>query len=256
MDSRKALFRKKLREQKQEKRIDSPLVRYNECDQPICRVCTITLKSDSLWPAHQASRKHHEAIENLKANASGKNSVNVTKSDPPKEMKKIKESHPSSTIPADFFDKQEPKRQKTEKIKRVNEQESKRAVGSSIDQGFFEESTAEKVPVNKLGEAAKLPTSKGKSVSGALPEGFFDSKGRKETKSSRQVTQTPKASDGAEIKHTKGALPDGFFDNKDADLRARGIEPVKVDINEAYKEFEKEIHDDLQEVDDRLEEEE
>lgn len=117
-----------------------------------------------------------------------------------------------------------------EKIKRVNEQESKRAVGSSIDQGFFEESTAEKVPVNKLGEAAKLPTSKGKSVSGALPEGFFDSKGRKETKSSRQVTQTPKASDGAEIKHTKGALPDGFFDNKDADLRARGIEPVKVDI--------------------------
>ena len=28
----------------------------------------------------------------------------------------------------------------------------------------------------------------------------------------------------------KGALPEGFFDNKEADLRARGIEPIKPDI--------------------------
>lgn len=27
-----------------------------------------------------------------------------------------------------------------------------------------------------------------------------------------------------------GELPEGFFDNKDADLRARGIEPVKPDV--------------------------
>lgn len=33
---------------------------YNEDDQPVCRVCNVTLKSESLWPAHQASRKHHE----------------------------------------------------------------------------------------------------------------------------------------------------------------------------------------------------
>jgi len=25
-------------------------------------------------------------------------------------------------------------------------------------------------------------------------------------------------------------LPEGFFDNKDADLRARGIQPQKVDM--------------------------
>lgn len=36
--------------------------------------------------------------------------------------------------------------------------------------------------------------------------------------------------DGAERKQAKGALPEGFFDNKDADLRARGITPVKLDV--------------------------
>lgn len=34
--------------------------RYNEFDQPVCRVCDIVVKSESLWPAHEASRKHHE----------------------------------------------------------------------------------------------------------------------------------------------------------------------------------------------------
>lgn len=34
----------------------------------------------------------------------------------------------------------------------------------------------------------------------------------------------------AETSQTRGVLPEGFFDNKDADLRARGIEPVKPDM--------------------------
>ncbi|KAE8811320.1 hypothetical protein D1007_11682 [Hordeum vulgare] len=65
MDQRKALFRAKLREakEKEEKRIDPSLVRYNEYDQPIYRVCNITFKSEALWPAHQVSRKHHERHE-------------------------------------------------------------------------------------------------------------------------------------------------------------------------------------------------
>lgn len=99
MDARsrnKALFRSKLNAQKKDKRIESPLVRYfkqfsvygivefallllicdgityltmlyyyyytryNESDQPVCRVCDLVLKSESFWDAHQASRKHHE----------------------------------------------------------------------------------------------------------------------------------------------------------------------------------------------------
>ncbi|ERN00290.1 hypothetical protein AMTR_s00107p00043550 [Amborella trichopoda] len=62
--------------------------------------------------------------------------------------------------------------------------------------------------------------------------------------------------DKMETKQVKGALPEGFFDNKDADLRARGIEPVKLDIKDELAVFQKAIQSDLQEVDDRLEEEE
>ena len=56
---KKAAFRAKLA-QKKEKRIDSPLVRYNEFNQPVCRVCDVVLKSESIWDAHQISRKHRE----------------------------------------------------------------------------------------------------------------------------------------------------------------------------------------------------
>ncbi|KAM3707323.1 hypothetical protein ACJW31_02G016200 [Castanea mollissima] len=69
-------------------------------------------------------------------------------------------------------------------------------------------------------------------------------------------TSTSEEIAGSKINQAKGALPEGFFDNKDADLRARGIRPVKPDIKEEYKEFEKLIQEDLQEVDDRFEEEE
>lgn len=60
--SRKALFRARVKEtaQKADKRIDSPLVRYNELDQAVCKVCNVVIKSESLWSAHQASRKHNE----------------------------------------------------------------------------------------------------------------------------------------------------------------------------------------------------
>ncbi|KAK3023937.1 hypothetical protein RJ639_044700 [Escallonia herrerae] len=105
MDSqakKKALYRAKLNAQKQEKRIESPLVRYNESDQPVCRVCNVVLKSEAAWPAHQLSRQHHEisffekspvleladagwssesreAIKNVKASAAGVSRINSGK---------------------------------------------------------------------------------------------------------------------------------------------------------------------------------
>lgn len=36
--------------------------RYNEFDQPVCRVCDVVLKSESIWDAHQVSRKHREVM--------------------------------------------------------------------------------------------------------------------------------------------------------------------------------------------------
>jgi hypothetical protein len=38
------------------------IYRYNELDQPVCRVCDVVLKSEFQWDAHQASRKHIEVI--------------------------------------------------------------------------------------------------------------------------------------------------------------------------------------------------
>ena len=52
----------------------------------------------------------------------------------------------------------------------------------------------------------------------------------KEIQREREHTHTSKLIVGSEIKQAKGALPEGFFDDKDADLRARGITPVKLDV--------------------------
>ncbi|PNX80735.1 zinc finger protein, partial [Trifolium pratense] len=116
---KKALFRAKLNAQKKEKRIESPLVRYNEFDQPVCRVCEVVLKSESLWDAHQVSRKHREAISNLKANAAGLTKQNNAKPDIPKAKpeqssssqfkipqspQEVPKPQSSSVLPPDFFD--------------------------------------------------------------------------------------------------------------------------------------------------------
>ncbi|KAK6127425.1 hypothetical protein DH2020_038814 [Rehmannia glutinosa] len=270
---KKALFRAKLNAQKQEKqRIDSPLARYNEHDQLICRICDVVIKSESLWPAHQASRKHHEAIDKLKANAAALNRPNNAKTESAKELPKPKPepsrelndksepstampTHQSSTLPPEFFDKHETKRQKIDS-----------SCGGIRHRGGTDRS------------------SNATSIQMRNPE-------IQDSKDFRQVSGTDT---GLEAKQVKGALPEGFFDDKDSDLRARGITPVKPNVKgtwlvvnacrvirfyapfilffcpfdlskillivnfgrDEYKEFEKLIQEDLQEVDNRMEEEE
>ncbi|CAI9758144.1 unnamed protein product [Fraxinus pennsylvanica] len=255
---KKALFRSKLNAQKQEKqRIDSPLVRYNEHDQLVCRVCDVVIKSESLWPAHQASRKHHEAINNLKANAAALNRANNTKAIPPKELPKPqsedyqelhKKSEPStalpehrlsSSLPPDFFDNQEAKKQKNErnygKLGHPDSHTKNDLVSgkNQVVDPFVLGSETDGLSIAKSGE-------------------IRDS----EIQASKEIRQVSKVVVNAEDAQVKGALPEGFFDDKDADLRARGITPMKPDVKDEYKEFEKLIQEDLQEIDNRLEEEE
>lgn len=52
---------------------------------------------------------------------------------------------------------------------------------------------------------------------------------RIEIQGDSEQTWTSKIVAGSETKETKKYLPEGFFDDKDADLRARGITPVKID---------------------------
>lgn len=251
----KALFRAKLNAQKREKqKIDSPLVRYNEHDQPVCRVCDMVVKSESLWPAHQASRKHLEAIENLKASAAAQNRPNNAKSESSKELPKPKlessrelnektepsialPTHRSSTLPPDFFDIHETKRQKNE-----------RGPQKLANPNSMEDSVSAK---NQLAEASVSGNGTDRSSTATSTQ-----MGKPEIQASKDFRQVSKSATGSESKLAKGALPEGFFDDKDAELRARGITPVKPDVRDEYKEFERLIKEDLQEVDDRLEEEE
>lgn len=223
----KAFLKSRMREaaQKREKRIDSPLVRYNELGQPVCKVCNVAVKSESLWPAHLASRQHKEAADKLKAQARGTalTSGNTTQSNAKAET----ETKPrvSSSLPDDFWDEPQAKRASTDAAKQEQvSAPSEEKTGADMALNHAQTMTASE-PVRVLSEA-DTPV--------------------------RQPSQ-----DGAAMgKGAKGSLPEGFFDNVDADYRARGLEPPKYDIQDEWKEFQKSIRDDIQEADLRLEEEE
>lgn len=241
---KKALFRAKLNAQKKEKRIESPLVRYNEFDQPVCRVCDVVLKSESLWDAHQVSRKHREAITNLKANASGSTQKNNAKPVIDTNIPKAKpEQHPLDSH---------------SKLAEGSREVSKPQSSSVLPPGFFD-SDSGKTRTKHLADS-DLGRKAGVSAQDVEKEkGHIHGNNAAESNVSQATTgisQTSAKTADAEAKQVKGILPEGFFDNKEADLRARGIKPVKPDIKDEYKEFEKLIQEDLREVDDRLEEEE
>nr|GLL18974.1 zinc finger protein 830 isoform X1 [Ipomoea trifida] len=251
MADKKALFRAKLAQRK-EKRIESPLVRYNELEQPVCRVCDVILKSETDWTVHQASRKHYAAINNLKANAAALKQTKNLKPGLSKDLPRPepenheelhnKEAEPaglskrrqSSSLPPNFFDSKETKKQKS---------------ASHLIE-LRDHDSCKHTAVNAETEELQPPISRSKVD---IANENVDSK-ISELGPSRE--QLAKQSLGSEARKAKGVLPEGFYDNKDADLRARGITPVKPDVKDEYKEFEKLIQEDLQEVDKRLEEEE
>lgn len=252
---KKALYRAKLKnlEEKKVKRIESPLVRYNEFDQPVCRVCDVILKSESLWDAHQASRKHHEAIKNVKANAAGLTRANNAKPEAPKPepstvlsnatsepSMNLQKAQLSSGLPADFFDNHVAKKQKSgnDAVKFLDPDSYNKTGGSASAQ------TQSMEPLESKNNLDRLSSSHSEKM------------GKSGIHHARDLNQTSGKIVGSETKEVKGALPEGFFDNKDADLRARGIVLVKPDVKDEYKEFEKLIQEDLKEVDNRLEEEE
>ncbi|KAL2334877.1 hypothetical protein Fmac_016090 [Flemingia macrophylla] len=242
---KKALFRAKLNAQKKEKRIESPLVRYNEFDQPVCRVCDVVLKSESLWDAHQVSRKHREAISNLKANAAGLTQNNNAKPVSDADLPKAKPEHPLNS---------------QSKLPEGSREVSKPQSSSVLPPGFFDDrdsnkKKSENIGDSDLGRKAGV-SSKSQVLNLEKEKVHFHGNNATElnvNQAKEEISQTSVKTTDTEV---KGILPEGFFDNKDADLRARGIKPVKPDVKDEYKEFEKLIQEDLQEVDNRLEEEE
>lgn len=74
---------------------------------------------------------------------------------------------------------------------------------------------------------------KNSQVSENEVDGYSEDKSvniRSAVQPSKENGQPPKQNTVSESKQSKGALPEGFFDDKDADLRARGITPIKPDV--------------------------
>lgn len=114
--------------------------------------------------------------------------------------------------------------------RKVGGSESRQAKGPLPD-GFFDEEIRASEQSEQMTQPFKrVGAPEAKQVKGVLPEGFFDDGNARNEKISGQPSQPSKLTDVSEVKQARGALPEGFFDNKDADLRARGIQPVKVDI--------------------------
>ncbi|XP_062006269.1 protein ABA AND ROS SENSITIVE 1 [Rosa rugosa] len=223
----KALFRAKLNAQKKEKRINSPLVRYNDSDQPVCKICDIVLKSESVWDAHQLSRKHKEAIINLRATAGGVNQINSATTEAHSELSKPNHGH--------SLELEDPKPERSAELLRPQ-------TSSGLPPGFFDNQPQKRSTGTDSYTSVETDSYKKMQNRSVEPSGDL-------TKAASQIS-SPQA------KQMKGALPEGFFDNKEADLSARGIKLVKPDVKDEYKEFEKLIQEDLKEVDNRLEEEE
>jgi len=74
------LMRSAMAQKKQDKKINSPLVRYNTLGQPVCRVCEVTVKDEALWEAHLASKQHKQTVEALKKQKEAAQNTNSSSS--------------------------------------------------------------------------------------------------------------------------------------------------------------------------------
>ena len=98
---------------------------------------------------------------------------------------------------------------------------------------FFDYADEDEAPApapNELSTSGDIANSTHMQVKG-VPDGFFDDNNKTgngmQSSEPGSLSKEAKSSGTAQV---KASLPEGFFDNKDADLRARGIQPQKVDM--------------------------
>jgi zinc finger protein 830 len=104
--------------------------------------------------------------------------------------------------------------------------QSNTSVKGTLPGNFFDYGEEDEAPApvpKELSSSQNVASSIHTKVKG-VPDGFFD---HNKTGSGMQPNEP-----SSETAQAKGSLPEGFFDNKDADLRARGIQPKKVDMKE------------------------
>ncbi|XP_051159820.1 zinc finger protein 830 [Leptopilina boulardi] len=193
-----------------QKKIESPLAKYNSLGQLTCIICKITISNEAAWPIHINSKKHKENIENAKqqlekakSSVSGQKRSSSTFQEP-QPVKKVKGilknsnsrtttiSQTKSQLPADFFDNK----------------------SSTIKSGSL---------TNGKTNSVKISSNIESSESMIVDEECDDN-------DDKQL----KAKDNA------SALPEGFFDDPVLDARVRNVE-YKDPIEEEWEKFKKEI---------------
>ena len=61
MEDFRALVRGKVAS-KETRRVESAFARYTATGHLVCTLCSLTIKTESLWPAHISSKKHREVV--------------------------------------------------------------------------------------------------------------------------------------------------------------------------------------------------
>jgi len=151
--------------QKDVKKIDSPLAKYNELGQLTCVLCQSVVRSEAVWPVHINSKQHRDKVEQAKKLKEKTNNFTTPLKRPltppievsNKKLKGILKNAPprsneaavgASGVPVDFFDdssknkiitktqqQSDAKEDKPEEKMDVDIQEN----GTTIPEGFFDD---------------------------------------------------------------------------------------------------------------------
>jgi len=191
-----------------QKRIDSPMAKYNSIGQLLCIVCNQVVKSELVWNAHISSKIHADNKNKLKMKLVGEMAKPLSNSnkEPVKEKSKTNSSSKRSISNVE----------KSSKIEEVSASNKKQKLTGII------KSTGS-IDLNKIN--AEL--NKEETVSTSDPES---------KKSEQNAEITPVVTELQEL--AGNPLPEGFFDDPELDAKARG-QSRSDNLDAEFEEFKK-----------------
>lgn len=186
-------------------------------------------------PDTSTGAKIHSASSSIGSDISDHQQWKKEVSPPVSQSLKVPESVKKTDERVDSETKQRSEIKESAKLgqasKRVDDTSVKKLKGALPENFFDKMERSENQSSTQQSQAPRnTDSSEFKQLKQAPPDDFFDRKEESDNMQSNKLSKPSKQQDNLEAKQVKGALPEGFFDNKDADLRARGIEPVKIDI--------------------------
>ncbi|XP_041040360.1 zinc finger protein 830 [Carcharodon carcharias] len=257
------LMKEKQRAAAGNKRIESPLAKYNSLGHLSCVLCSTPIKNELLWQTHILGKQHKENLEKQKTTKQttgpslvhtstapvGKRKVTDAGSQATKKIKAFCESRTptASGLLADCIDPGNKVPQQP-----ISSQHSGLSLGvddyEEDDDDMEEEdkkgALAEaSVGVAPLQKNAALPAPVQTEAGHGLPADFFDSTVAPSAVPHSASIQKPEQSDKTveRKENTAEALPEGFFDDPVKDAKVRKVDPPKDQMDKEWEEFQKEM---------------